>query len=67
MTRKQAGDYLGKSIEFLEVDAVSPSAIRTCILEKAQRQAVANALLPALKASNPNFNAARFINAAVGD
>ena len=42
-------------------------AIRTCILEKAQRQAVASALVPALKASNPNFNASRFINAAVGD
>lgn len=41
-------------------------AIRENIHDKAQRQAVANALLPALRASNPNFNASRFLEAAVG-
>jgi len=42
-------------------------AIRENIHDKAQRQAVAEALLPALRASNPNFNTSRFIGAAVGD
>lgn len=41
-------------------------AIRENIHDKAKRQAVANALLPALRASNPNFNASRFLEAAVG-
>lgn len=41
-------------------------AIRENIHDKAQRQAVANALLPALIASNPNFNTSRFFDAAVG-
>lgn len=41
-------------------------AIREHIHDKAQRQAVANALLPALIASNPNFNASRFMEAVVG-
>jgi hypothetical protein len=42
-------------------------AIRQNIADRAQRQAVAEALLPALRASNPNFNAHRCISAAVGD
>ena len=42
-------------------------AIRESIHDKAQRQSVASALLPALKASNPNFNALRFMEAAVGE
>ena len=41
-------------------------AIRENIHDKAQRQAVAGALIPALRASNPNFNASRFQEAAVG-
>ena len=41
-------------------------AIRENIPDKAQRQAVATALLPALRASNTNFNAPRFLEAAVG-
>jgi hypothetical protein len=40
-------------------------AIRENIQDKAQRKAIADALLPALKASNPEFNATRFIEAAV--
>lgn len=41
-------------------------AIRENIHDQAQRQAVANALLPALRGSNPNFNTSRFLEAAVG-
>jgi hypothetical protein len=41
-------------------------AIRQNIGDTATRNAVATALLPALKASNPNFNAGRFLSAAVG-
>jgi len=41
-------------------------AIRESIHDKGQRQAIANALLPALRASNPNFNASRFLEAVVG-
>jgi len=41
-------------------------AIRENIHDKAQRQAIASALLPALKASNPDFSATRFLVAAVG-
>ncbi len=41
-------------------------AIRENIHDKAQREAIAHALLPALKGSNPNFNASRFLDAAVG-
>lgn len=41
-------------------------AIRNNIQEKAQREAVANALIPALKASNPNFNSTRFMDACLG-
>ena len=43
------------------------AAIRHNLSDKAQRKAVAAALIPALYASNPNFNAAKFVNAAVGD
>jgi hypothetical protein len=42
-------------------------AIRENIPDKAQRQAVASALLPALRASNPNFSTSKFVSAAVGD
>ncbi len=41
-------------------------AIRENIHDKAQRHAVASALLPALIASNSNFNTSRFLDAAVG-
>jgi hypothetical protein len=41
-------------------------AIRENINDKAQREAIANALLPALRASNPNFNTSTFLEAAVG-
>ena len=46
---------------------VIADAIRHNIADKAQRQAVAEALLATLRASNPNFNTTRFISAAVGD
>ena len=42
-------------------------AIRQNIANKQERQTLAKALMPALLASNPNFNAARFMNAAVGE
>ena len=42
-------------------------AIRHNLSDKAQREAVAAALIPALRASNPNFKAAKFVNAAIGD
>lgn len=42
-------------------------AIRENIHDKAERQAVATALLAALRGSNQNFNAARFLEAAVGE
>jgi hypothetical protein len=41
-------------------------AIRQNINDAATRRAVAEALLPALRASNPNFKTERFITAAVG-
>ncbi len=41
-------------------------AIRQNITSKEERDAFARALLPALKASNPNFNQYRFMDAAVG-
>jgi len=41
-------------------------AIRESIQDAATRQAVAQALLPVLRASNPNFKPERFITAAVG-
>jgi hypothetical protein len=40
-------------------------AIRQNIQDKAQRKAVAEALLSALRASNPNFNTSKFLEAAV--
>lgn len=42
-------------------------AIRENIHDRAEREAVAKALLPALRESNPNFNGQRFLDAAVGD
>jgi hypothetical protein len=41
-------------------------AIRQNISDAATRRAVAQALIPALRASNPNFQTERFITAAVG-
>jgi uncharacterized membrane protein YgcG len=41
-------------------------AIRENITDQDQRRAVAQALIPALRASNPNFNSARFMDAVVG-
>ena len=41
-------------------------AIRQNISNKEEREAFARALLPALKASNPNFDQYRFMDAAVG-
>ncbi len=42
-------------------------AIRQNVKDAATRQAVAQALLPALRASNPNFKPDKFIDAAVGE
>ena len=42
------------------------AAIRSNIADINQRRAVAQALLPILKASNPNFSTDRFLDAAVG-
>jgi hypothetical protein len=42
-------------------------AIRRNIEDAKTRNAVATALLPALRASNPNFNAGKFLTAAVGE
>jgi hypothetical protein len=41
------------------------AAIRKSIIDRAQREAVAAALIPALRASNSNFNSEKFVNAAV--
>lgn len=41
-------------------------AIRQNISNKEEREAFARALLPALRASNPNFDTYRFMDAAVG-
>jgi hypothetical protein len=41
-------------------------AIRQNISDASTRRAVAQALIPALRASNPNFQTERFITAAVG-
>ena len=41
-------------------------AIRKNIDDTAQRRALAEALLPALRASNERFNAQKFIDAATG-
>ncbi len=40
------------------------NAIREHIHTTAEREAMARALVPMLRESNPNFNAAKFINAA---
>ncbi len=42
-------------------------AIRENINSRQEREAVARALIPALRADNPRFDAARFIDAAVGE
>ena len=41
-------------------------AIRQNIISKEEREICARALLSALKASNPNFDQYRFMDAAVG-
>jgi hypothetical protein len=41
-------------------------AIRENITSKAEREAVARALIPALRAGNDRFNVQRFWDAAVG-
>lgn len=43
------------------------TAIRRHIADTDTRRTVAEALLPALRASNDRFNAQRFINAVVGE
>jgi hypothetical protein len=42
------------------------SAIRTNFNNRTDREAIAKALLPALRETNPNFNADRFLTACVG-
>jgi len=42
-------------------------ALRSNITNAEEREAVARALLPALRAANPKFDTARFIAAAVGE
>jgi hypothetical protein len=41
-------------------------AIRRNIADSAQRKAIAEALVPALRASNERFNTQRFLDAAIG-
>ena len=41
-------------------------AIRTSITSKAEREAIARALVPALHEANPNFNTSKFIEACLG-
>lgn len=43
------------------------AAIRQNIAEAAQRKALAEALIPALRASNDRFSSSRFLAAAVGE
>lgn len=40
-------------------------AIRSNIASRQEREAVARALLPALRESNPNFNTGKFLEAAL--
>ncbi len=40
-------------------------AIRQSISSKVERDAVARALIPALRSANPNFDPRRFVEAAV--
>ena len=42
------------------------AAIRTSITSRTEREAIARALVPALRAANPNFNTELFIDACVG-
>ena len=42
-------------------------AIRNSIVSTAEREAVARALVPALRAANSKFNTERFIAACVGE
>jgi len=42
------------------------NAIRLSITDRAQREATAKALIPALKDSNPNFDRQRFLDACIG-
>jgi len=42
-------------------------AIRKNLESRQQREILANAIIPTLKASNPRFDSNRFIAAAVGD
>jgi hypothetical protein len=41
-------------------------AIRQNVIDTAQRKALAEALLPALRASNDRFNTQKFLEAATG-
>lgn len=43
------------------------AAIRTGIASKAEREAVARTLLPAMREANANFNAAKFLEACIGE
>ena len=43
------------------------AAIRTGIASKAEREAIARALIPALHAANPNFKTEKFIEACIGE
>ncbi len=43
------------------------AAIRTGIASKAEREAVARALLPAMREANANFNAGKFLEACIGE
>ena len=43
------------------------AAIRTGIASKAEREAVARALLAAMKEANANFNATKFLEACIGE
>ncbi len=42
-------------------------AIRENIVDRNQRESVAAALIPALRAANPNFNATKFLEACIGE
>ena len=41
-------------------------AIRLSITNRAEREAVARALIPALRAANPNFKTEKFVDACIG-
>ena len=42
-------------------------AIRISIPSRTEREAIAKALVPALRSANPKFSTDRFISAAVGE